>query len=160
MKKFLISLFIVTTGILSYSCEDDFCSDTTTPNLIIDFLDNDNRDSIKEIELIVWANTTGDTIYNDTYSASGDLELPLDTQNESVTYHFSKQSEDDTETGSTEDIIINYTTEDIFVSKDCGFKSVFNNLTISATNNDWLLDSETTTNSITNETEVHVKVYH
>lgn len=158
MKKLIFSLFIITSFIAFNSCQDEFCLDSTTPNVVIEFYNNTERDSLKEIDLIVWANTTKDTIFNGTISDTGSLELPLDTQNNSVVYHLSRQ--DDLGNGSVEDITINYTTEDQYVSKSCGFKSVFNNVTISTTNADWLLDSETTTESITNETEAHVKIYH
>jgi len=159
MKKLLISLSLLIIGMCFYSCEEDFCSEDTTPNIIIDFYDNTDSTTVKEIELIISESISKDTIFNDTFSASGDLQLPLDTQGTTVVYHLSKQ-DDLSDIGSVEDLTINYTTEDVFVSRECGFKSIFNNLNITTTSNDWLLGSETTTNSITNETEVHVKIYH
>lgn len=154
-----------------YNCQDEFCLDATTPSLIIRFYDKDTVTNTKSVSLIVWANDK-DTLYSGTTTDS--LSIPLDTQNTSVTYHLSlidnsEEEEDadeeiveDTDTvNQQEDIIINYTTEDVFVSKGCGFKSIFNNVSITTTNSYWI-DSYTPTSTfnITDQTEAHVKIYH
>ncbi|NIJ45112.1 hypothetical protein FHR24_001551 [Wenyingzhuangia heitensis] len=157
MKKLLFSLLIITTFIGFNSCQDEFCLDNTTPSLVIEFYNNTERDSLKEIDLIVWANSK-DTIFNGTVSKTGNLSLPLDTQNTFVVYHLSMQ--DELGNGTVDDLTINYTTEDIFVSQACGFKSIYNNVTTTTTKNNWILDSETTKQSINDETEAHVKIYH
>ncbi|NJM80828.1 MAG: hypothetical protein HC854_16675 [Flavobacterium sp.] len=62
-----------------------------------------------------------------------------------------------------EDIItFNYTKEDIYISRACGFRTVFNLndadpvITIV---DDWIKDIEVIQPSIENENETHVKIY-
>lgn len=153
MKKNIIFILIALLFSTFYSCQDEFCIDATTPALTIRFYDKDNVTETKSISLIVWANDM-DALYNGTSTDS--LSIPLDTQNTSVTYHLSILDSPD----SQEDITINYTTEDVFVSKACGFKSVFKNIIITTTNNNWIDSYTTTVTEITNENEAHVKIYH
>ena len=131
MKKLLSLLILVIFSVAIFSCQDEFCLDATTPNLIIRFYNKDTITKTKSINLVVWANTK-DTLYNGI--ATDSLSIPLDTQNNNVTYHLSILNSLNTQ----EDIDINYTTEDVFVSKACGFKSIFNNVSISAKNNSWI----------------------
>ena len=153
MKKPIFFIFITLIISTLYSCQDEFCLDATTPALTIRFYNYDTVTQTKSVTLVVWANDM-DTLYDGTTTDS--LSIPLDTQNNSVIYHLSILDSIDSE----EDLNISYTTEDVFVSKACGFKGVFNNLTISATNNNWIDSLATTVTEITNENEAHVKIYH
>ncbi|ANW95631.1 hypothetical protein AXE80_04765 [Wenyingzhuangia fucanilytica] len=151
MKKILPFLFLaILTAALTSSCQDEFCLDPTTPNLIIRFYDKDVVTEKKSIELKVWVENK-DTIYNGVSTDS--IYLPIDTKNSSVVYHI--KSDD-----ITEDITLSYTVEDKFVSKACGFKSIFNNITVNTTNNGWLNSFTTTTSDITNQNQAHVKIFH
>lgn len=154
MKKLLSLLLLVTFSAAIFSCQDEFCLDATTPNLIIRFYDKDTVTNTKSIKLIVWANSL-DTLYNGVTTDS--LSIPLDTQNNNVTYHFSILDS----LNSQEDININYITEDIFVSKACGYKSIFKDVNITTTNNDWLsTTTPASTFNITDQTQAHVKIFH
>ena len=55
MKKYLILIIIVQLAFLS--CEkDDICLESTTPNLIIQFYDDENRTELKTLtNMYVWA---------------------------------------------------------------------------------------------------------
>ncbi|MEN8764262.1 MAG: DUF6452 family protein [Wenyingzhuangia sp.] len=150
-RKILVWIPILFTTL--YSCQDEFCVDATTPELIIRFYDKENINNPKSISLIVWANEK-DTLYEGINTDS--LAVPLDTKNTSVTYHFSILDR----LNSKEEIRIEYTTEDIFVSKACGFKSVFNNLNINTTNLNWIDSHTKVATKIINENEAHVKIYH
>ena len=132
------------------SCQDEFCLEETTPDMFVGFYNNANTSEFKEAELIIWANEK-DTLFNGIVSDS--IRLPLDTQNNSVVYHLSIND-------AVEDLTLTYTTEDIFVSKACGFKSVFNNFSSTTTQNNWILNNSTTVTNLTNENQVHVKIFH
>ena len=150
MKKvILIFLLIITTT----SCQDEFCLDNTTPNLIIRFYNKDTNTDTKSIDLIALADGL-DTLFDG--SAIDSLYIPLDTNSTSVTYHFSILDSLD----SNETMVINYSVEDIYVSKACGFKSTFKNFTYTITNNDWLSDSAQIETDIINENQAHVKIFH
>ncbi|GGF74260.1 hypothetical protein SAMN05444281_1524 [Wenyingzhuangia marina] len=154
MKKLLSLLLLVTFSATIFSCQDEFCLDATTPNLIIRFYDKDTITKTKSIKLIVRANSK-DTLYNGINTDS--LSIPLDTQNNNVTYHISILDNPN----SQEDININYTTEDVFVSKACGFKSIFKDVSITTTHNNWLSSATpTSTFNITDQTQAHVKIFH
>ncbi|MGY5354233.1 DUF6452 family protein [Wenyingzhuangia sp. IMCC45467] len=154
MKKILSILFLVTfTTAITFSCQDEFCLDATTPELIIRFYNKDTISQTKSISLVVWANNK-DTLYLGTTTDS--LSIPLDTQSNKVTYHLSILDSINTQ----EDIEINYNTEDVFVSKACGYKSIFNNVNLTATSNSWLSSFSTISTEITNESQAHVKIYH
>lgn len=153
MKKSNLVIFIILIFSTLYSCQDEFCLDATTPALTIRFYNKETITETKPIALIVWANDK-DTLYYGTSTDS--LSIPLDTQNTSVVYHFSILDS----LNSQEDITINYTTEDVFVSKACGYKSIFKEVTIVATKNNWIDNIATTVTEITNENKAHVKIYH
>ena len=57
--------------------------------------------------------------------------------------------------------------EEVFVSRSCGFKAIFNNVSVSSdVSNDWIIGlTETLENTIIiptidNETAAHVKIFH
>ena len=86
--------------------------------------------------------------------------IPLDVTSNQIIYNFS--------TGTNIDILtINYEVEEVFVSRSCGFKAIFNNVTITSdTANDWILgfttslDNTITITTIENESAAHVQIYH
>lgn len=151
MKNIYATLLIM---LFCISCQDEFCLDSTTPSLIVRFRDI-NTDTIKPIKLNVGAIDL-DTLINDTTLDS--LVIPLNTQTNSITYFLSKV--DDSNSQSSELLTIDYDIEDVYVSKACGFKSIFKNISITTTNNDWLLNFNTITSDITNENQAHVKILH
>lgn len=156
MKK--KSLFILLLVSLFTSCEkDDFCIEPVTPNLIIRFYDASNTSDTKSVsELHVWPEGR-DNIYTDVVTDS--IAIPLDVNNNQTIYNLSK--------GTTQDVLtIDYEVEEVFVSRSCGFKAIFNNVTISTTNN-WIVslstDSVTSTTTITtieDESAAHVQISH
>jgi hypothetical protein len=86
--------------------------------------------------------------------------IPLDVTSNQIIYNLSSESNLDV-------ITINYDIEEVFVSRSCGFKAIFNNVSISSDiSNDWIIGlTETLENTITiptidNETAAHVKIFH
>lgn len=71
--------------------------------------------------------------------------------------------DDDVNTSSNKDILeINYTSEYVYVSRACGYKSVFSNIDLNRdTDGDsWISSIETLVTEIENENTVHVYIYH
>ncbi|MGY5351313.1 DUF6452 family protein [Wenyingzhuangia sp. IMCC45533] len=151
MKKTFVAILLI---LFSIGCQDEFCLDDTTPNLIIRFRDI-NTDTIKPITLNVGAINLDTLIRN---TALDSLVIPINTQSNSVTYFLARVVNDSVQ--SSETITLNYDIEDVYVSKECGFKSTFKNVSISTTNNDWLLDAKSLTSNITNENNAHVEILH
>tara|TARA_R110001632_G_scaffold55094_2_gene134913 strand:- start:16196 stop:16702 length:507 start_codon:yes stop_codon:yes gene_type:complete len=157
MKKNYFFLLLIT--LLVSSCEkDDFCIDPITPNMIIRFYDATNPLETKVVtDLSV--NPEGlEDLYTSTSLDS--ILIPLDVTSNQIIYNFS--------TGTNNDILtINYEVEEVFVSRSCGFKAIFNNITITSDpSNDWILglttslDNTITITTIENESAAHVQIYH
>jgi len=157
MKNYYFFLLLIT--LLVSSCEkDDFCIDPITPNMIIRFYDATNPLETKAVtDLSV--NPEGlEDLYTSTSLDS--ILIPLDVTSNQIIYNFS--------TGTNIDILtIDYEVEEVFVSRSCGFKAIFNNVTITSdTANDWILgfttslDNTITITTIENESAAHVQIYH
>lgn len=136
MKKITL-LLLVFCGAFS-SCEkDDICdaNTPTTPRMVIEFFDINNPTVEKEVTnlKVIGEGMTDGIVFNPT--ATGELKylantsvikLPLKTNATTTTFSFIFNS------GSTNPVFINtdilkfnYTTQEIFVSRACGFKNVF-----------------------------------
>lgn len=157
MKKNYFFLLLIT--LLVSSCEkDDFCIDPITPNMIIRFYDATNPLETKAVtDLSV--NPEGlEDLYTSTSLDS--ILIPLDVTSNQIIYNFS--------TGTNIDVLtIDYEVEEVFVSRSCGFKAIFNNVTITSDpSNDWILglttslDNTITITTIENESAAHVQIYH
>lgn len=173
MKKISVLLICISIFSAFYSCQDDFCIDPTTPQLTIRFYDKDSvEDYTKTIEIIAYVEKDSTYIdedsgnevtvtYNDTIedfngtSALDSIYLPIDTQSTNVSYVFF-----DSIGGTAETLSIDYTTEDIYVSNACGYKSVFRDFTFEHTTDNWISTSEQLETEIVDQTQAHVKIYH
>lgn len=141
------------------SCEkDDFCIDPITPNMIIRFYDAANTSNTKSVSNLT-VNPEGlDVIYSN--ESLDSIVIPLDVTSDQIIYNFSK--------GNNQDIItIDYDVEEVFVSRSCGFKAIFNNVTVTSdVSNDWIIGlTEASENTITiptieNESAAHLQIFH
>lgn len=185
MKRTSIIISILLTVILSVvilGCErDDICAETTatTPRLIIRFYDINNQDETKQVRQleIDGLDDTGmsmGTVLSRTNTDS--IALPLRFADEggpelTITRF---QMEKDADFGDNEnpdnasniDIIeVSYTPEFIYVSRACGYKSIFNmgtNGGITRENDDdnWIINTEILNETIDNETAAQIIIYH
>jgi len=170
MKKNIIILSLL---ILSMSgCErDDICIDDITPNLIISFFDFEDIETAKDVEdievrIIGILNADGtDSIYTDnstTITSSTDsIAIPLKITDLRTQFILTTNSLSDTE-ANIDTLTLDYTTQEIFVGRSCGFKINFNNVMYTRTldTDNWIRGLEVVTNTIENETEAHVKIFH
>ncbi|MBO3097725.1 DUF6452 family protein [Gelidibacter pelagius] len=169
-SKTLISLLIILS---LWSCErDDICAATTatTPHLIIRFY---NIDAITETKTVRRMNVTAEGnpkfIVNDKTTDSIILPLRVDALDILNTSRFVLTRDQDyatdsiASTVSNADIIeIKYTPELIYVSRACGYKSVFNDISArrETDSTNWIINIEVIKDTINNENAAHINIYH
>jgi hypothetical protein len=141
------------------ACEpDDICLEDTpgTPKLIVVFYGKNQTDTKKSVtDLQVKGMDMEGTLYNATTDS---IALPLKTLAGSTSFSLTA-----TQNGNaTEDIItFNYDPEDQFISRACGYKTIFNNLTFSTGNTlNFISEIEILTTSISISNNIHVKILH
>ncbi len=180
-KSILLFVFLA-IGILA-SCErDDICAESTptTPRLLIDFIDVSNRENMKNV---VNLRVTGIGIDNmlpldgldGATRAVDNIQLPLRTDSTSTQFILHENfavnnnntpddTTDDFIEGNPDVITVNYETELVFVSKACGFKTVFNNVTITLEEDqdNWIITRESinANQSVADENETHFNILH
>ncbi len=154
MKKNIILIFILFISITS--CErDDICIDDITPNLTIRFYDSENPTEFKAVSglKVTLVNTTINTL-----EFSGDsIQLPILNSLNTTTY--SLENESSGLENNVDIITLNYSTDEVFIGRSCGFKSVYNNIIYENTEN-WIQDFQIVSESIQNENSAHVKIFH
>jgi len=180
MKCFKVLIIpILLIAALSISCErDDICSGATrtTPRLIIDLLDAENPDTKKNVfDLVVIGVDNDDFLPDYIFQDVDDLILPLRTDDNTTEYILVKEAivndngtpDDDTDDfvdGNQDRITLNYSREQVFVSRACGFKTIFKNvtLTIVQDGDNWMLSREPLTDnqSVEDETTTHFNISH
>jgi len=157
MKKYY--LFLLLIALLISSCEkDDFCIEPITPNMIIRFYNATNISETKAVNDLTINISNLDSIYTNVSLDS--IVIPLDVTSNQIIYNFSS--------GTNVDILtIDYEIQEVFVSRSCGFKAIFNNVTITSdVSNDWIIGlTETLENTITiptinDESAAHVQIFH
>jgi len=188
--KFLILLIAVAL----INCErDDICAESTqtTPRLLIEFYDAASTDDIKSVpRLTIYGDDPDITIPDNEDSSSAILVEPFE---DSRVYNFTRSSaklpliigeentetttrfvlerdtnlrlDDDATTASNIDIlVIKYETSFKYVSRACGYKSIFNNLSVTRENdgNVWIssaITEDSIEQIIENENTVHVRIF-
>ena len=185
----VFSLMIVLT---IQNCErDDICAEgtPTTPRLLVEFYDINNPEELKSVlRLTVYGeglvtdesgtpieptaeNNEGTLLFNEN-STSVELPLKIGLEGETTTSRFIFEKEtnlrldEDGTTESNVDIIeVSYTSEFIYVSRACGYKSIFNNLEVNldTDGDNWVSSiqiEESIETTVENENTVHVRILH
>ena len=157
MKKYYLFLSLI--ALLISSCEkDDFCIEPITPNMIIRFYNATNISETKAVNDLTINISNLDSIYTNVSLDS--IVIPLDVTSNQIIYNFSS--------GTNVDILtIDYEIEEVFVSRSCGFKAIFNNVTVTSdVSNNWIIGlTETLENTITiptidDESAAHIQIFH
>ncbi|TYC14895.1 hypothetical protein ES677_05810 [Bizionia gelidisalsuginis] len=179
MKKIIALLLLALT--ITLSCErDDICSGETptTPRLIIDFLDLstitlENPKNVTKFR----AETVDDMRVLDDYNIKtiDQVILPLKTNDTVTKFRFYKDyaisdndtpddTSDDFITGNPDIITIEYATENVYVSRACGYKSIFKNITITVEDDgdNWVqvIQPVNDNQTIENEDNPHFNIFH
>jgi len=157
MKKLLTLIAVVLLNLTA--CEpDDICLEDKpgTPKLIVVFYDKNQTDTKKSVtDLQVKGVDMEGILYNATTDS---IALPLKTLAGNTSFSLTT-----TQNGNAaEDIItFNYDPEDQFISRACGYKTIFTNLTFSTGNPlNFITKIEKLTNSISDNNNIHVKILH
>jgi hypothetical protein len=171
MKRILALLLIT---ICFSSCEkDDICAEETTPRLILEFYDVTNPTVKKNVTSlkVTGYKTDNSTLLTDsldTFSGVSKIELPLRITEDVTKYRLILNSTSTSVTPNTDILQFNYTRQNVFVSRACGYKTIFTlNSSIGVTRTDsntiddgfWMQNINTQTTNITTENEVHIKVF-
>jgi hypothetical protein len=177
MKKIILLVFALA---LSFSgCEkDDICdaNTPTTPRLVISFYDFLNPSVLKNVtnlkvvgegmtEGIVFNTATG----NNQYVTNGNtISIPLKTVGTSTSFSFTLNS------GSTNPALVNvdnlkfnYTTQELFVSRACGYKTLFTldpinpytHTDAAVADKKWIAYISVEKSNLENENETHIKIF-
>lgn len=164
MKKILALLLLT----LSFSgCEkDDICTDETTPRLVLEFYDDANPANTKNVTNL---KIKGEGAFGDldlgTFNGVSKIYLPLKTTENTTKYSLIRNSGSPS---ANEDFFqFNYTREELFVSRACGYKTIFELNTMDGViltdavvpDLEWIESYSIQTTNIDTENEVHIKIY-
>lgn len=151
MKKIIGFLFLLIV-IISACEKDDFCiQNPVTPKLILAFYNTDSRDDLKTVtQLYVWAEGKEDSLLVNVSQDS--IFIPLNVNSIQTLYNLSKDN-------VVDQFTIEYTPENEYVSRSCGYKIIFNDLNFSTTNN-WITDFTALETSLENQDSAHVQIFH
>ena len=177
--KILFIPVILLIVVITISCErDDICpeSTSTTPNLIIDLYDYSNQDSSKNVfDLVVIGVDNDDVLTDYEIVTTSQLVLPLKTTDNTTQYRLIEDYEvndndtpdddsDDYAEGNEDIITINYSRTEVYVSRACGYKTIFENVTVQFESDDdnWIESIEplNANQSVEDETETHFNLFH
>lgn len=160
-----LSLLLVLSIFFS-SCEkDDICdaNTPTTPKVVIEFYDVANPTTLKNVTnlgVIAPGFTNGFG-----FTAVSKIKVPLKTFQDSSILHFIQNgSIDPTTDDNLDEITFNYSRKTVFVSRACGFKTLFtlnttNPITVTPDSNNWIQSVIVSQPNIENEDETHIKIY-
>ena len=167
MRKFSSILLVLLLAVSFWNCEkDDICAEGSgnTPFMVIEFYDIANPAVLKNVINL----GVGDPTFNTRFSFTeiSKIEVPLRTNAVTTTLNFIENGGDTTDLSddNPNTVTFNYETNNLYVSRACGYKTVFqldptNPVEFTPSAATWIKDIVVTQPNITNENEVHVKIY-
>jgi len=172
MKKIIT---VITFLLLAISCEkDDICTtaNADTAHLKIKFYDQLDQETLKPVTNLLIVGIDNALSYG-IESTRDSISIPLRILKNNTSYKLIKDyaindnatpgdTSDDFATGNEDVIVLNYKNEELFISKACGFKNVFNDVNFGFTDDtdNWILSSTVITNKIETEDNAHVHIFH
>jgi hypothetical protein len=163
MKQLLVLL--LTVFMLSGCEKDDICdpATTTTPMAVIEFYNANNQTALKNVtNLVVIAPGFTEGFL---FTGVSKIKVPLKTMENATQLQFVENGGSEATSDDNIDVVqFTYTTSDLFVSRACGFKRIFNltntnsNLITPDTDN-WMTSAVITQPNIETENETHIKIY-
>ena len=142
------------------SCEpDDICleSNEDTPNLILKFVDSFSGKNKSVSNLRIKGINNIEDFFVGTVDS---ISIPLNNYENTSSFSFTKEFESNQ---SNEDLIyFNYTRNNVYISRSCGYKMEYDieNIIIENDNSNWIEDAIIETRTVNNEISHHVKIYH
>jgi len=161
MKKYL---FLLIVFLFSTSCETDtICIDETTPHLVIRFYNKDDISKFKKVTNLKVSvkNTLDESVQIGSVSSIDSIALPLNVDLDLTKIYLTKNATD-TSDGIENTFILNYSREEVFVSRSCGYKTIYNTINISDSNitNDWITNILVIKTEVDNENQAHLNIFH
>lgn len=175
MKKIISILLLFAFGFSS--CEkDDICDGNTptTPRLVITFYDDIDPTTPASVinlkvegegedtPIVFNSGAVGDAQY---LANTNKISLPLKTNGDTVTYKFTYNASSENPTARNVDYLtFNYTRENIYVSRACGFKMNFTLDPLAPyvyedpDGNNWMLNITVKNRNIVSENETHLDI--
>lgn len=178
MKK--ITLLLLVFCFSFSSCEkDDICdaNTPTTPRMVIKFYDINNPTVEKSVTnlKVVGEGMTDGVIFNPTATGvskylanTSKISIPLKTNANTTSFSFTLNSTSTNATLVNTDIIkFNYSTSEVYISRACGFKTLFEMSTTSpfvhsdgpASDTKWMKEVQLQKTNINNENETHLSIF-
>ena len=161
MKK-IVLFILLSIGLFSACEKDDFCiKNPITPNLVLRFYDANDRETLKPVErLSIWV-ALKDTIAAYKSINIDSVAIPLNSIDSKTIYHLKMNNLDGSiANNQTATFTITYTAQEEYVSRSCGFKILFNDVTFES-DNTWITDfTPETLTTIDNQNEAHVQIFH
>ena len=162
MKKVYIPILFIIAFVSFGACEkDDICIAGDTPKMRISFYDFENE-TLEKIpsQLLVVGKDKNTAIT----TASNGL-LPLKPNASETIFYMVTEASIDSEglvTGQIDTVIFTYNARPKFISKACGYIVNYENLipVLSSNADNWIKKIEVITPTISNENDLHVKIYH
>ncbi|NNJ88629.1 MAG: hypothetical protein HKP53_04455 [Eudoraea sp.] len=162
-----ITLILLVGFLTISSCEkDDICVDGDTPLLVLRFYDAADTTAFKTVSsLRIIGIGNGEPV--DTFtdrSTSDSVAVPLRINEVNTQFQIILNSDGDegAETGNIDTLQFNYETNQVFVSRACGFVANYeiatDTLTIDTDN--WIQSIEISNPSVTSQVSAHVKIFH
>lgn len=176
--KYIIT-FLGIVLLIFISCEkDDICvnGNAKTPYLIIRFYDFFDQENTKLVPNLLIKQTTSDggVVFNtDNIVSTDSIAIPL--KNIGINTEFILKSDyefddggtpndpsDDLEFGNEDLISISYESDQIYISRACGFKNIYKNLSISypSDGDNWIFNTQVIQQTVENENNAHIHIFH
>ena len=158
------------------SCEkDDICAESTatTPQLVITFKDADNTTESKPVESLgIYALKDDQLILIESINGinTDSIAIPLRNDISISDFKFYKNYSliDEVILGEENHIHLDYSIEEVFVSRACGFINNYNDLSVfnydpnlfGPPTGTWISGYEIINSIVVNENQAHVKIFH
>lgn len=163
MKKIAFIALSLLVAVSFWNCEkDDICAEGTpvTPRVIIDFFDAADPETPKNVTNlgVIASGFTEGFAFNGTNK----IEVPLRTNVDTTDLDFVLNGADnDPANDETITLTFNYERSNVFISRACGYKTIFNltNVLPNDFTGTWISNLTIEQPNIINENETHIKIY-
>ena len=128
--------------------------------MILGFYDL-NSGNLKEVNNLKIQGKNSDEIY--LYQTIDSIGIPLKNLEQLTIYSLTKDyNESSTSSGNSDQLYVNYNYNYTYISRACGFITNYDleNLIIEKDTSNWILNTEIIKTNISNEENIHVKIFH
>lgn len=167
MRSFLKPVLILMVFVIQLSCErDEICLEEITPKLVIRFYNEANPNELKSVlGLTVKIEGIEGDYSNETISNFTDsIAIPIPVTENRTNFILRIPSNDQDIEINPDTLTLVYSQEDLYISRSCGYKTIYNDASASIVQDDdnWIksLDTKTDAFQVIDENTAHVKIYH